>query len=989
MFYKTVKIFSERISHILAPGSFSSVISNLFIRFLFCAPFVVTAIYIQSYHGELINNAEVEWQYVKNDEGRVYLALDVYSPSGIEIAGIFSDRKDVTDSWSLTNYPDWYKGRENFKDLPEFQDVLHPYLPYNNDFNILYTSGWYTFLYEWRSEQNVPIPPETSIKIKYRNVSTQNYYKAEWEPGVRIISKIIESTANGPVVDVQILYPHQNNNKNRQRIYFDNLVPDPVSQNLIFEDLDRNDYQIAILDLDRGIAVDSLKGFVRWENGGKHQVFAKRESKKDFPVSLQPGRFVRLVRHFAAMTLMVYFALAFKYAGKLFIRRSGIALDNYADNLILPFFLGIILLTYLFFIIGLLKLLYFPILFAILLVILFCGFVPGASFTGPKNALSNQFKKIKKSPWRIISLTLLTALLYYNLSYCFIPATFLDGSGDIVNSNLPILNSYIISHSFETAVYNVTYGMNPQTLDVLRTVAKIFMGEPGIYLLSFVYLLLFLGGVYLIGKKIFNINNMLAYITIMLLLSVDIFTESIHLGKLHIAAVSFLIMSLYSLRYFEHDKNFILPALFLAFLISQYPIFIVAALAYYFFIFTHSYYHQKRIKASGFKLHKKLHTISLIIFCLLASVFSLKQMLEVGVSLPTGLIPPFLSDMFLWINQNNDFYKYIDNNYIRNFYRHHELDMNSQPDVNFHAAAKSVHETLNYYYLLLLLPFLVWNRYRAVYFVVVFAVFLMLFFGFQSNTRLKIYYFYPILILQFFIIDSLILKLKKITVIKNAVLKKIITSSAILLMIFVVVLDIDADSHIRIHKFKIVELIKALNSGTDSEEFFIKTVLPVFHGEKSEYEYLHVIRPEVIKGTEAKLSPHGNFDHAMLIRQYSDIKDTILTVPVRFHSHTMRNITPRHALGSVIYQKDMNKIMEDLERLNIKYLSTVPIHYDDYNPYYTPVFEDNTFYKYFKLLFSYSGRRFYKIIFDGSNEEYSPTPYNVNGLPFVPMIKET
>ena len=118
------------------------------------------------------------------------------------------------------------------------------------------------------------------------------------------------------------------------------------------------------------------------------------------------------------------------------------------------------------------------------------------------------------------------------------------------------------------------------------------------------------------------------------------------------------------------------------------------------------------------------------------------------------------------------------------------------------------------------------------------------------------------------------------------------------------------------------------------------------------------------------------------------IRDTILIVPVRFHSYAMRHITARHALGSVIYQRDINNIMSVLEKLNIKYLSIVPIHYKDYNPFYTPIFEDGAFYKYFKLLFSDNGSKFYKIIYNGSNSEYSPSPYNVRGLPFIPMLKE-
>src|SRR3990172_4946763 len=110
-------------------------------RILHCLPFIAISLYLHSYHGEWINNARVEWQYVQNDYGKVYLALDVYAPSGITIDGIFYRGRDVTDSWRLINYPDWYKGKKNFKKLDEFQEELHPYLPYNEDFNVLYTNG--------------------------------------------------------------------------------------------------------------------------------------------------------------------------------------------------------------------------------------------------------------------------------------------------------------------------------------------------------------------------------------------------------------------------------------------------------------------------------------------------------------------------------------------------------------------------------------------------------------------------------------------------------------------------------------------------------------------------------------------------------------------------------------------------------------------------------------------------------------------------------
>jgi hypothetical protein len=162
----------------------------------------------------------------------------------------------------------------------------------------------------------------------------------------------------------------------------------------------------------------------------------------------------------------------------------------------------------------------------------------------------------------------------------------------------------------------------------------------------------------------------------------------------------------------------------------------------------------------------------------------------------------------------------------------------------------------------------------------------------------------------------------------------------------------------------------------------MKDILPVFIGQKSKYQYLSP--GEFPEGSQRY------FDHAMLIRDYTNVTDMILIVPIRYHSDTNRLMTPQHALGSVIYQKDINKIMADLKRFNINYLSFMQMHgrHEDYSPYYTPIFEEENFKKYFQLLFSDHNKKFYKIIHDGTNTQYSPSPYDVKGLPFIPMLRE-
>lgn len=1023
-------------------------LKNLLIRFLFCLPFVAVVFYAHSYKGELINNAQVQWQYVENSEGKLYLALDIYAPSGVKIAGIFSADRDITDCWQLINYPDWYKGRENFKSLSKFNKVLHPYLPYHNDPNILYTNGWYTFLYEFAPpHHSYGFPAERTIRrIKYQNTATGNYYDAGHIFGTRVVSEIRQQASGRAVVDIEILYPSAYSYKysveDKPRIILDNLTSAPDCPGYVLEDISRDDYGVCVRNRN-GEVVDSLKGFIRWDSEKAYQVYFKTDCADRSLKSIGHVDFHELLRHIVAIIFIVYFVLICRYAGILFVRWRGIVLDGHSEKLFIPTFLGIIFLTYLFFGVGILKLLYFPVLFVVLLAVLFFGYESSkeAAFY-IKEGLRNEFNKIKKSPWRIIFLSLLAFMLFYNLSYCFIPATYVDGSGDIVNSYLPNLTDYAISHSFQAPIQNSTNGIASQAIDVLRTIVMIFIGEPGIYLLSFVYLLLVFGAIYLIGKNIFGINGMLIYLTALLFLSGGLFTEALHLGKLYVATLSFLLISLYSIRFSDDSKNYILPALFFAFLISQLAFFIVAALVYYLFVFRCSFLKHRTIKAPVFRLHAK----SLIVFFILCLVFNLKLVLEVGTFCVPGQTSKWLSDLFLNLNRGNDLYKYIDNNYIRYFYLYHKatMDQNNVTLVGYLMLMLWSLGRMSFVYIFLFFPILLGklNRHKNLYILEVLIITCLIVFLFpKGNPRVQLYFIYPLIIIQFAIVNELIsgfvtsrffktgkldfvfklsgrsLKLssipsiwelinkyiqrKKLHIILNYNnstfrLDKIIdrffnpkVAFAIMLLLMLPYFffkDFPAGffnalpEEIKTRKFKWVgPMSLSLDHRTEDDnqtwKWFHKQILPVFWGKKSKYQYLQTG------------NAHLNFDHAMLIRQYSDITDKILIVPVRFHSHAMRHITARHALGSVIYQKDISKIMADLKKLNINYLSYVPIHYDDYNPFYTPIFEEDTFYKHFKLLFSDNGRKFYRIIHDGTNEEYSSSPFNVKGLPFVPMIK--
>ncbi|MCJ7616587.1 MAG: glycosyltransferase family 39 protein [Desulfobacterales bacterium] len=1020
-------------------------LKNLLIRLLFCMLFVAVVFYAHSYKGELINNAQVQWQYVENSEGELYLALDVYAPSGVKIAGIFLADRDITDCWQLINYPDWYKGRENFDKLSEFQDVLHPYLPFNKDFDILYTAGWYTFLYKWNPSDSLPNPPENSIEVRYQNTGTQNYYDAKYALGARIISEIAGKTVDSPVVDLQILYPSSSDYKysgeNKLGVVLDNLIPGNSSSSYVLEDTSRDDYGVCVRNR-TGEVVDSLKGFVKWDSEKAYQVYLKTDCIDRSLKSIGHVDFHELLRHIVAIIFIVYFVLICRYAGMLFVRWRGIVLDGHSEKLFIPTFLGIIFLTYLFFGVGILKLLYFPVLFVVLLVLLFFGYESSkeAAFY-IKEGLRNEFNKIRKSPWRIIFLSLLAFMLFYNLSYCFVPATYVDGSGDIVNSYLPNLNDYVLSHSFKAPIQNSTNGIASQAIDVLRAVVMVFIGKSGVYLLSFIYLLLVLAGVYLIGKELFGINSILIYLTALLFLSGNLFTESLHLGKLYVAILSFLLIALYSICFSEHKKNYIIAALFWGFLTSQLAFFIVPALVYYLFVFGCYFKKKGTTKKSIFNQHIK----SLIVFSVLCTVFNLKLILEVGTCFSPGMISINIADFFSGLNRSNDLYKYIDNDYIRHFYRYHLLSMN-QHKVPLLKSIELILRTIrhiDFAYIFLFAPFLLvrLNRCRTLYILETLAIVWFIGYLLPGNERVKVYYIFPLVILQFAVVNDFIsgvvinrfFKAKELDFIfkldgqtlrlssvpsfaelinkfnqkgrlyiilnfKNSKfrLDKMIDRFFSLKVAFAIMLFLmlpffifkdfpkgffaALPDDIKIRKFQYARRMGYVGDHrclqrNQPEQWFFREVLPVFIGKKTKYEYLHTG------------DSHLNFDHSMLIRQYTDVTDKILIVPVRFHSHAMRNITARHALGSVIYQKDITQIMKDLKKLNINYFSYVPIHYEDYNPFYTPIFEEDIFFKYFKLLFSDNGRKFYEIVYNGTNTQYHKSPYDVTNLPFVPMIK--
>jgi len=1003
-------------------------LKNLLIRLLFCLPFIAIVLYIHSYHGELINNAQVQWQYLENDEGKVYLALDVYAPSGIKIDDIYWGRKKVTDSWMLINYPDWYKGEKNCAGLSEFQDVLNPYLPYNDDFSRLYTTGWYTFLYEWNAKDGSPMPDEKNLRVKYRNMGTDNVYYGKFVPGVKVFSTISKLTDRGPVFEVKLLYPvkkaEYSTDKKNFKIICNNLVADgdgseylqekgnnddPNVQQVVslmqmlltndnwifapgltaiykeFIDLGEvtiDEYTIYVKDKN-GITVDSLNGHVRWDKDKAFQVFSRIKYKTDELVwSLDRIDFSELSRHIAAVIFMLYFAWICRCVGLKFIKLWGGIWGSYLEKLAIPFFLGFVFLTYLFFIVGIFKLLYFPVLFVIFLVILLVTIEPEGNISEFKRALANQFHKIRRAPWRLAFWLLLGVMLFYNFSFCFVPSTVLDGSTDIMSNYRPLLNYYIQEHSFAAPVQNSYIGLLSQSGDVLRTVAMIFAGETGLLLLSFIFLLGILVSIYLICKKVFKVKNMLIYISLILFLSSNIFTEVIHLGKVSTIILSFYLMAVYCLRYSEHEKNYVLASLFFAFTTAQYAFLAAPALVFYFFAIKTREYNQ---------LYKK----GLVLFLGLSCVFYIKLIIENGVCFPPGMIPEWLADIFLKLNQNNAFYRYIDNNYIRFFQKPQSGVINfiSYPMMKkwIVEIATAIPTKMIFSWTLVLTPFLLRgcrDRNKRVYLFMSFftiAYFLIVI----NNPRTFIYYLFVALPLQVAMVDKVFFHIE--SRLRPGFYISIIVAMLFLSLVDIRTMAIRSEKHWYTNLKSNVEGIRYAAWG--------RYVLPVFCGLSSQYAYLYnggTSKSELKnvpyylgylyenEGLEAK-----NYDYGMLIMAYTCPADTILITPEIFHGHSNRTTTAISGTGSVIFQKDISAIISDFKKLNINYLSVLTVDPRvTYGRYYTPIFKDDVFYKYFKLLFSYNGRMFYKIIHDGTNTEYFPTPIDVEGLPFIPMMKE-
>lgn len=961
-------------------------------RVAFILPLALITLYFRGRHGEWIENARVQWAYVQDIRGSTCLAVNVTAPSGIILEAITSGGKDVTGSWRLLNYPDWYRGEEATPWLRAFTNELSPYLPCQPDPRRLYTTGRYTYLYEWRGD-SAGMPAEASLKIRCRNLGTENLDSAEHARRPVLIPGVMTGTNGEPSVRLDLYVPAGGSARDQRMpsdysLCVENLVRQPDSSGFTLRDPTQGIYHAALIDK-QNIIQEHIRGKILQTAAGVGHVY-----EADATLGGDAGgtfEIVGLFRNILALVFMFYFMAAAWVVGRLFVRGCRLTLDSRLERLILPTFLGVVLLTYGVFAIGILGLLYRSLLLAVLAALLLVGFSPRAVIADAKQAVLDAAGAIREKPWVLAPAAVILGMLAYNLCYCFVPATYSDGAGDIVNSYLPMLSDYVRSHSFAAPIQNATHGISSQAMDVLRAVAVLFVGEPGVYLMSFVYLLILMSVLYLLARKVFHAGGGLLLVALALLLGNDLFIAHLHMGKHYAGTLASLMMFLYCTRYSDDDRNFFLPGLFLAFLVAQYLHFAGLAFAYYAALFVSLAWtgqgHRRRLA--------RQYVFSAVTFSALAFLFNMKLIVEVGTCFPPGMVPSGLSDVFKTLNQDNPAYRYIDNPFIRFFCIHNQINIgqftsSSWDGIDMAVMAVRVKvwmatlaRMLDFWPVLFLLLFLKgWNKTKILFLLLTAALFLIIPLLLPRGGRQAVYFMYPLAVLQFAALHDGLSRLGQLIPQRRSWLPRAVTGTLAVAVVLCFALTVSSEGIGLRQSFALSYMQNPLQPPPHP----FSRVRRVCLGGVSGYEFLRTIQTDLSMVNSGQPFPDSdNFDYAMLVRQYTAETNTVLIVPVRFHSHVNRRMTARHALGSVIYQKDMSAIMADLKALGITHLSVMPILYEDYCPFYTPIFEDDTFHRYFQFLFSYKGRRLYKVIPDGSNRDYTPSPYKVRGLPFVPM----
>ena len=973
-------------------------VKNFFLRWLLCLPFLALAVFVHGYHGQLVNNASVQWQYAVDPSGQMALAVDAIAPSGIDLVGIYDGAMDVTAAWELENPAPWFEGTAGFPALGLFdQGQVNPYLPAGPPGPGLYTNGRYTFLYRWTLTAVDP-PDEDRLMVRFRNISTGNIYTARHIQAARLVVDPVLADPAAPVITTRLLLP--------RAVWQDYQVPGRLSlsvgnlqEQIPFAEYRVEDpaasgrYVLALTDHGTG-EVDRVTGWVASTGSGWAQVYRGEGEGRIAPGAVSRFWEGQGIRQLAAIGILVYLILIAWAAGRRMLDWGRLNLPGRWAALWVSLLLGLIGLTYLFLVIGTLNGLSWPVVTAVWVGLIVLLADPRA-WPDWRAWGRRAVAAARQDPWTAAALLALAGILFCYLPYCFVPANYLDGSGDISNSYLPTLQGYLLRHNFSPAVENPITGLVPQTFDVLRAVMMLMAGEPGVYLLSWAYIWLVIAGLALIGRQIFGIRYILIYIVAWLLLCSELFTEAIHLGKLHVPSLGVLLMALYAARFSLREPEGVLPVLFLGFLTSQYLYF--APLLVVIFLWNGVEVWRMPLEPRRVCWARLLWLG--ILALVLSGVFYVKLILQSGVCFPPGMIPSWLADLFLRLNQQRPHYRYLDNPYIRSFCQDGGLAMNQS--LTGMDRLRGVVDNVNFIFLLVLLPVIRRLRYGktpGLYLALVLTIIGTLMVFFPTNYRLRVFYVFPLAVLQFAVLDSLFLLIYERWPVRPGRMRQMGFVILIALVAGLFLLDIGGRRTARpVSPEAFVahagEPGKRDYAVTREGEIVVNRTRPplrrlafldriikvrlaereslvwdLFWGRLSPYVYLRIFLPAIDMIGQPPVSSADHFDYGQLVREFSGPGDRILAVPVRFHHYAQRLITPRHGLGAVIYQSDGNQIMRDLQRLNIRFLSVIPRNYQDYNPLGSPILEPKFFTRHFRLIFSYKGCKFYQILYDGTNE---------------------
>lgn len=950
---------------------------KLILKCGFALLIVLFAYFLQRSQPTVINNIEAHWQYLSNQKGEVFLALEVSAPSGVRLDQILTQGRDCTGSWVLANPPDWHHPLKFRQFDSSFHQYIQPfiYAPKNNE--TLYANHFFTYLYRWSPlDKTQKLPDEDSLKIVLKNAVLGNRIQVTKRVAPSLIVSDLKDVDGQISMRIEMYKPKGmpdtllkgyglflNNLKSASKTVF--LIKDPA----------RLSFAVSLKKDE--VLVDAVSGFVKSHGEIPDFVYYKSHDNEQ-GVKID---FAMLFRHALVFCCVCWFALCALLLGKKIERKFKWEIDGALESAVFSFFIGVVALTYAFFLLGLFKGLYLSVIVLCLMLLSF-WVIDESAFLW--TAVKKSWCVFCEGRWghilvRGVSLLVLMIVFIMHLFYVFMPAVYFDASGDITTCYMPNLNHYLVTHSFSVPIENPITGIFAQTFDVLRSVLYMLAGEQGVYGWTLIFIVALFTVIYVLMKRVLRVRYPLVYLSLLAFMTSDLFFEYLHFGRSHILALTFLFAFLLSLRHINHKTGFIFAPIFLGFLISQYIPFIFLALTYVLLVFIDVFCAKGQERKERFNRALKAYGILFIV----SSIFHAKLLIEIGVFLPPAMVPESLSNLFAKLNADNSWYRFINNNYVRNFCMHNGLMAESH---KFTLALlwknlKPIIAQIDFKSVLLFLPFFLFKKDRFLFFLATSSVFLIYVIFFPVNSRFGVYALYPILVMQLFCVDHIVEKI--VSFIKNEdVKRRVLRIILIVLICFMVLFRIDKGA-LAMRRASFLNLITDPLHMNGRAAWAQKIAC----GLEPPYGYLKRIYtdPEMFPNTQTWA--HENFDYSMLARSLTQGDDMVLIVPTRFHHRMQRLASPRHGLGSVLYQQDISQVMKDLQELKIGYLSYMPMNYRDYNPFYAPIFNDDVFYKYFKPLVVYHGRILYKIIYDGSQQRQHKSPINYNGREFVPMSK--